>query len=65
MYYASKHASSSWAGEPDFDPIEGTSPPGKNDKYLSPVEIMSMAYEDVLNEPSVECGENIQVSIVL
>ncbi|CAE6447712.1 unnamed protein product [Rhizoctonia solani] len=58
MYYASRHASSSWAGEPDFDPIEGTSGLGKSDKSLSPVEIMSLAYEDVLNEPSVECGSS-------
>ncbi|CAE6428505.1 unnamed protein product [Rhizoctonia solani] len=58
MYYASKYASSSWAGEPDFDPIEGTSAPGKADKSLSPVEIMSMAYQDVLDEPSVECGSS-------
>ncbi|CAE6522094.1 unnamed protein product [Rhizoctonia solani] len=58
MYFASKHASSSWAGEPDFDPIEGTSSPEKANKSLSPVEIMSMAYQDVLNEPSVECGSS-------
>ncbi|KAJ1308968.1 hypothetical protein OPQ81_004651 [Rhizoctonia solani] len=58
MYYASKHASSSWAGEPDFDPIEGTSVSGKTDKALSPVEIMSRAYQDVLNEPSIECGSS-------
>ncbi|KAH7343474.1 phosphatase 2C-like domain-containing protein [Rhizoctonia solani] len=58
MYYASKYASSSWAGEPDFDPIEGTSAPGKTEKSLSPVEIMSMAYQDVLDEPSVECGSS-------
>lgn len=58
MYYASKHAVASWVGEPDFDPIEETSAAGRNDKTLSPSEIMSLAYKDVLNEPSVECGEN-------
>ncbi|GAB1519794.1 Protein phosphatase 2C 7 [Rhizoctonia solani] len=58
MYYASKHASSSWAGEPDFDPIEGTSKPEKNGQSLSPVDIMSLGYEDVLNDPSIECGSS-------
>ncbi|CAE6531600.1 unnamed protein product [Rhizoctonia solani] len=65
MYFASKHASSSWAGEPDFDPIEGTSAPGKTEKSLSPVEIMSMAYQDVLNEPSIECGEDVTWHLLL
>ncbi|KAF8680885.1 Stage II sporulation protein E (SpoIIE) [Rhizoctonia solani] len=58
MYYASKHASSSWAGEPDFDPIEGTSKPEKSGQSLSPVDIMSLGYEDVLNDPSIECGSS-------
>lgn len=58
MYFASKHAAASWVGEPDFDPIEETSTPGRNDKTLSPSEIMSLAYKDVLNEPSVECGSS-------
>ncbi|ELU45527.1 hypothetical protein AG1IA_00405 [Rhizoctonia solani AG-1 IA] len=63
MYYASKHASSSWAGEPDFDPIEGTSKPEKSGQSLSPVDIMSLGYEDVLNDPSIECGEKIAHSV--
>jgi hypothetical protein len=58
MYFASQHAASSWAGEPDFDPIEETAVPGRDSKALSPVEIMSMAYCDVLNESFIECGEN-------
>jgi protein phosphatase PTC7 len=57
MYFASKHAGASWAGEPDFDPIEEPASPAKSDKCLSPTEIISKAYQNVLNEPAVQCGE--------
>ncbi|QRV72829.1 protein phosphatase [Ceratobasidium sp. AG-Ba] len=53
MYFSAKHASTSWAGEPDFDPIEetGTTKPTKS---LSPKDIISNAYQDVLDEPAVQ-----------
>lgn len=59
MYFASQHAATAWAGEADFDPIQETSALGKSDRTLSPVEIMSMSYQDVLNEPLIECGEKL------
>ncbi|KAG9105041.1 hypothetical protein FRC06_000014 [Ceratobasidium sp. 370] len=58
MYFASKHAGASWAGEPDFDPIEETNGPAKSSLSLSPKEIISNAYQDVLNEPAVQCGSS-------
>ncbi|KAB5596363.1 Protein phosphatase PTC7 [Ceratobasidium theobromae] len=58
MYFASQHAATAWAGEADFDPIQETSALGKSDRTLSPVEIMSMSYQDVLNEPLIECGSS-------
>ncbi|KAG8719484.1 hypothetical protein FRC08_002731 [Ceratobasidium sp. 394] len=56
MHFASKHASTSWAGEPDFDPIVETTSPAK--LSLSPKNIVSNAYQDVLNEPAVQCGSS-------
>lgn len=62
MYFASKHAASSWAGEPDYDPIEETTKLGKSDITLSPVEIIARAYQNVLDEAAVQCGEKILAS---
>lgn len=58
MHFASKHAASSWAGEPDYDPIEETTKLGKSDITLSPAEILARAYRDVLDEPAVQCGSS-------
>lgn len=62
MHFASKHAATSWAGEPDYDPIEETAELGKSDITLSPVEIIARAYQNVLDEPAVQCGEKILAS---
>ncbi|KAG8749075.1 hypothetical protein FRC12_013580 [Ceratobasidium sp. 428] len=59
MHFASKHAAASWAGEPDFDPIEDTTNgSARNNLSLSPRDIISRAYQDVLNEPAVQCGSS-------
>ena len=62
MYFSSKHAATSWAGEPDYDPIEETAELGKSDVTLSPVEIIARAYQNVLDEPAVQCGEKALAS---
>ncbi|KAF8605232.1 hypothetical protein BDV93DRAFT_490502 [Ceratobasidium sp. AG-I] len=58
MHFASKHAATSWAGEPDYDPIEETAKLEKSDVTLSPVEIIARAYQNVLDEPAVQCGSS-------
>jgi protein phosphatase PTC7 len=53
MYFASRAAQASWAGEPESDPVTGTTVDGVE---LTPQHCMTAAYRAVVREKAVFAG---------
>ncbi|KAJ6502554.1 phosphatase 2C-like domain-containing protein [Mycena sanguinolenta] len=66
MYYAHRHLENGWAGEPEIDPIiETASDSATLGAQVTPLEVLQLAYRDVLGDASIEAGSSTACLLTL
>ena len=59
MYHAHRYSKSSWAGEPEIDPLQNYEEKEEVEGWeLTPQECMELAHGGVLREKTVVAGEH-------